>query len=626
MSTFEQDILTANYLVNKQKYDEALSYYLSALDKTEEIIRKTEVWNTLGSLYMKLNRPGDAMQVFKQSLNTYEFLDDSQKEQLLPVRATVLNNLGVLILNKDPGQAVDYHKEALKIFETLNEQSGGQYLWHLANTQLSLANAARQKKDHYTAKKYYREAIHNYTRLGEDNETASALKADAHFNMGIIFSDENKMHDARSHFFKAVKIFRTLTGKNPKAYRPLLASALNNLGSTSKLMYAQSDAIKYYKQTLEEYEKLLEDNRALYLPYYAATLNSLGIIYAEEYEPKDDYNSGGVQGFSGFGILSIDNIFDEQKEKEKEDKKQKAIAYYRRAATIYKELSEKEPGKYLHYLATVYHNLGILFDAQKEYDKAWEHYEKAIDIRRQLAKKHPGFFNLDLTATLLNMLTLHLNLMESYADIKYKKPALQLLEEAKKLLEIYDENRPVVKSMKSDIGYFEDYFQNVDEEYLEILAVINKAAILEEKILETTVPAEKLQIQEEVLDDVLKAYNKYPRNSKIKNKLLQSCIDYAWYALRSNETDKAEEAIRKGFELDRHHLILQTNLAHLHLLKGETDKAKEIYLNIYHLKNEQNEIISNVIDKDLRQLKIDGVLNTDEEEINEILNKIKYPG
>ncbi len=621
-TTFEQDILTANYLVSENKLDEAVEHYLSALEKAEEIEQKIDVWNTLGSIYMRLNRPDKALEVFRKSLHAFDYLPEQLKHQLDVTRATLYNNLGVLLLNEDPKQAVDYHKKALKIFEEREKNTPGPYARHLANTMYSLAIAAQTKKDYYTAKKYFREAINRYKRMEAQDPAAEALTANAHFNLGVIYSDENNMHDSRSNFFKAIKLFRALTEKNPSAYRPLLASALNNLGSVSRLMYAQADAIKYYKEALEEYEKLVRENRAYFLPFYAATLNNLGIIYAEEYEPKDDYDSGGVSGFSGFGILSIDNIFDEKKEKKKEDKKKKAIEYYQRAAETYKELAGQEPEKYRHYVATVYHNLGILFDARKEYDKAYEYYEKAIAIRRDLAEKHPEFFNLDLSATLLNMITLHLNLMETEADIKYKKPAEQLLDEVKQRISLYDENRPVIKSMKSDIDYFDDYFSHVDEEYLSVVDLINRTALMEEKILETTVPQEKLNIQEQVLNEVLNVVRKYPSNPKAKKKLLQSYIDYSWYALRSNALDKAGEAIRKGFELDPHNLILKTNYAHWLLLKGDLKKAQDIYLNIYHLKNEQNELISGVIDKDLRQLSLDGVLSVDDKTVRELLDRM----
>jgi ABC-type uncharacterized transport system auxiliary subunit len=212
--------------------------------------------------------------------------------------------------------------------------------------------------------------------------------------------------------------------------------------------------------------------------------------------------------------------------------------------------------------------------------------------------------------------------MENEVDISYKQKALQLLQEAKNNLQIYDNKRPIIQSMKSDIQYFEDYFSQVSVESLEVLNTQKQTSILFEKTLETTIPKEKLEIQKEILNQVLQIFSKYQDNNKVKEILLQAYINYSWFAIRSNMPKEAISAINKGLNLDTQNVTLKTNQAHLFLIQNETQKAKEIYQAVYRQKNSQNETIATIIDKDLKQLQKDGLISFENKNMKEILDII----
>ena len=620
MTTFTEDISTATILLNENKLEDAISHFETALGKAEYEEQQIDVSNSIGRLYLNLNQIEKAVNFFEKSLEIHVNLPEDKAEKLLVNKATILNNLGAITFKIDVKKAINHHKEALEIFVKYSEIEPATYSLHLGNTNYSLAEAYYAKKDFFMAKKHFKEAIKVYESLKENSKTTEVLRANTFYNLGNIYTDENNVHDARTNYLKALKVFTALTKENPKAYQAMVAATLNNLGVTAKSMYIYSDAIKYYKKALEQYELLIDQNRNAFLPFYAATLNSLGIIYTEQHEVKDDYDSGGLSGFSGFGMLSANNAVDDEKEQLEKRQKEKAVEYYQKAAKVYNELSEKEPEIFTHYLATVLHNLGVLHDDKKDFENASAYYNQALDIRKFLAEKQPEAFNLDVCVTLLNMITMFQNLLEIKVDISYKSKALAFLKEVEKRLSNYTDERPVVLSMKSDTQYFTQYFNKVDDEYLEILDGFSKADVFSEEIKSTIIPSEKLKFQKQVLNLLYGLYIKFPKNEQLQTEILNVYIEYSWLALRSNEIAIAEKAIENGFKIDEKSLSLKANQAHLFYIKNEIDKAKEIYLSLKNMVNDGNESFKKVLETDITVLKNDGVLTSNVDILKELLS------
>ncbi len=620
MTSFEELISTANVLVDHKNYPEAILQFTSAIDKTDIPEQEIDIYNTIGRLHIALQNTNEAILSFEKALETHQSLSEEKAEKLSVNKATILNNLGLITLNSNVKLAIKHHKEALAIFTKAEEKKPKTFTLHLANTHYSYGDACYFKKDFFMAKKQYKDAITVYKIITDDHST-QPLIANAYYNLGNIYTDEDNVFDARNNYLKALKIFRALAEEQPKAYKSLVAATFNNLAVTAKTMYKYTDAITYYENALKEYEALLIQDRNTFLPFYAATLNSIGIIYTEQHEIKDDYASEGLSGFSGFGTLSVDNIKDEKKEKASQFQKEKAITYYGQAIEIYNELADKEPEVYTHYVATCLHNLGVLYDEKEDYKTAEEHYEKALGIRRFLAEKQPEAFNLDTCVTLLNITTMYQNLLEKTGKIGFKAESLKILKEIEGRLSIYgDSEKPILLSMKSDTQYFTRYFNEIDAEYLDVLDRFGMADAITEKINETLVPIEKLKLQKDIVNLMFVLKEKYPKNKRIQTELLNSYTQYAWFALRSNSLLVAEKAIENGFKIAPHSLSLKANLAHLYLVQNKTKKAKEIYLSIKELHNDENESFKKVLETDLKVLKNDDVLKS--QNIDTILTAI----
>jgi len=611
MTTFEETVATANVLVDHKNYQDAIAHFTEAVEKTAVAEQKIDIYNTIGRLYLSLQKNEEAIQAFQQSLEIHNRLPENKALDLAVNKASILNNLGVITLPTNAKQAVNYHKEALAIFKKAHENDLQNYALHLANTHYSYGDACSVKKDFFMAKKQYKEAIATYETLQKNTNTQPFI-ANAHYNLGNIYTDENNVFDARNHYLKALKIFRTLAKERPDAYGSLVAATFNNLAVTAKTMYKYSDAITYYENALKEYQQLLEHDRNTFLPFYAATLNSIGIIYTEQHEVKDDFDSYGLSSFSGFGALSAENIKDDEQDRLENYRKGKAVEYYQQAVEIYNELTDQEPETYTHYLATCLHNLGVLYDGKKDYKTAKEHYKKALNIRRFLAEKQPEAFNLDTCVTLLNITTMYQNLLEQTGEIGFKTASLKILKEIEGRLAIYgNSEKPILLSMKSDTQYFTQYFNQVNEEYLEILDAFGKADIISEKIKETIVPSEKLKFQKLIINLFVGLYQKYPDNERLQREMLDTYIQYSWLALRSNEITIAEEALKNGLAMAPDSLALKANQAHLYLVKNETDKATEMYASLKGFANDENESFQKVLETDLTVLKNDGVLHRD---------------
>ncbi len=623
MTTFEEDIAAANVLLGDKKYKAAIDNYADAVDKTTIPEQQIDVYNAMGRLYLSLENVDEAIGSFEKSLEIYESLPDFKVERLKVNKATILNNLGAIKIKTNVKQAIKHHKEALGIFKKASEKTPENFSLHLANTQYSYGDASYAKGDYYMAKKQFKDAIITYKSLKE-NASVQPLVANAHYNLANIYTDEDNVHDARSNYLNALKLFKALSEGQPEAYRSLVGATYNNLAVTAKTMYQYSDAITYYENALKEYEYLIDLDRTTFLPFYAATLSSIGIIYSEQHEVKDDYDSFGLSGFSGFGTLTTDNSEGDKTKKQQlnDHRKEKGESYYLRALEIYNELVIQEPESYMHYLATCFHNLGILYDGKKDYKIAEEYYEKALTIRRDLAKQQPEAFNLDVCVTLLNVVTMYQILLEQTIEMGFKTESLKILKEITERLSVYGEDtRPIILSMKSDTEYFTKYFNDINEEYLDIFDALVKADAVTEKITEIFLPSEKLELQKHILNLIYGLYEKFPKNKRLQDELLGVYIQYSWFALRANEITLAEVTIENGFKIKPDSLPLKANQGHLFMLKNENEKARNIYNSIKDLLDEDNESFSKILKADLTVLTNDGVLKFDiDSELNNLFS------
>ncbi len=164
---------------------------------------------------------------------------------------------------------------------------------------------------------------------------------------------------------------RELAAQNPAAYRPVLATTLNNLGNVYDDTHRFADAEAAYKEAADIPRELAAQNPAAYRPELAGALDNLGILYGDTHRFAD------------------------------------AEAALKEAAGIERELMAQNPAAYRPELAGALNNLGILYRDMHRFAEAEAALKEAADIRRELAAQNPAAYRPELAETLNNLTSLY---------------------------------------------------------------------------------------------------------------------------------------------------------------------------------------------------------------------------
>ena len=106
---------------------------------------------------------------------------------------------------------------------------------------------------------------------------------------------------------------------------------------------------------------------------------------------------------------------------------EEAEQYYNKGLEIYKKLAEKQPQIFLHKIASILYNLGIVQDQQTNWEVASRFYREALKIYKQLAEKEPNIFLEDVAMTLTNLGDTQCNQREFLRAETYFIESLQII-------------------------------------------------------------------------------------------------------------------------------------------------------------------------------------------------------
>ena len=286
------------------------------------------------------------------------------------------------------------------------------------------------------------EARDFYERLIELSPTI-----DNHFSYAYLLQGLNDFDKARSHYEAALQILREWEAENTEAYKPDIATTLNNLGSLHCDTNDFKQAQVYYMEALQIYREVSKQNPEAYKPAVATSLNNLGILLKEtnELEQARAYNEESLALYRELSeqnpkaympdvAMSLNNLGILLKET---NELQQARAYYEEALEIYREMSEQNPEAYKPNMGMVLTNLTLLYLQQVKKEEAGKAYQEAHDIYQDLASCHPRAYGIDY-AQLLGI---------GFALLGKPK---EDLEEAKAILDKYPEH-PKAQELLSHI-------------------------------------------------------------------------------------------------------------------------------------------------------------------------------
>lgn len=186
-------------------YDKALEFFLKALnimEKEKNAVNILSIKNNIGGVYFRLNKPESALTYFMEALHKTEELihegDSSQQKNL----HAFYNNIGLCYDRlEQPDKAIQYIEQAITLCDTLNYEYLGQYYNNIA---LYYHNKGEKNKALDCIRKSigYNRKIDNEMGLGKN-----------YLKLAQLFYKDNDTKESRKYAEKAIAIGRNINSK-----------------------------------------------------------------------------------------------------------------------------------------------------------------------------------------------------------------------------------------------------------------------------------------------------------------------------------------------------------------------------------------------------------------------------
>jgi len=325
------------------------------------------------------------------------------------------------------GEARDFYERLIELSPTIDNHFSYAYL-------LQGLNDFDKARSHY-------EAALQILREWEAENT-EAYKPDIATtlnNLGSLHCDTNDFKQAQVYYMEALQIYREVSKQNPEAYKPAVATSLNNLGILLKETNELEQARAYNEESLALYRELSEQNPKAYMPDVAMSLNNLGVLlkntneleqaracYEESLALYRELSEQTPKAYLPAVATSLNNLGNLLKNT---NELQQARTYYEEALEIRRELFEQNPEAYKPAVATSLNNLGILLKETNELQQARACYEEALEIRRELSEQNPEAYKPAVATSLNNLGVLLKNTNELGQARTYYEEALEICRE-----------------------------------------------------------------------------------------------------------------------------------------------------------------------------------------------------
>lgn len=265
---------------------------------------------------------------------------------------------------------------------------------------------------------HYQEALELYRKLSKRNPRVYKPYIAATLNqLGLIFQKNGKIDSAQRYYSGALKIYRQLAKYLPREYQPNVAMVLNNLGNLYNDANDHKRTKQYYSEALRLYRQLARQAPHVYQPHLASALNNVAIqlkkedrleeakrYYEEALEIKRNLSQENPQAYLPSIALTLNNLAILLK---KMGQLQQARGYYEQSLQIKRKLALQKPLVYLPSIAITLNNLGALLMKTDELAAAQAHYEEAIGIYRELVTQRPESYRPAIAMLLINLALLY---------------------------------------------------------------------------------------------------------------------------------------------------------------------------------------------------------------------------
>jgi len=276
----------------------------------------------------------------------------------------------------------------------------------------------------------FENSLNKLKKLNKNNDKYNFQNAQTYFNLADYYYKTADNQNAINNF----EICNNLCdNKNIQKYKLLQAKALYKISLNEIELNDYNQAIEYFDRTKEIYFSLTNIDSVEYLPYIADLQSKMGTIYTdlEQFDKAKDFFG---QAETNFKIISEDfeflakigmaNLYNYEgllniKTLEYD------LAYQNFTSSFYlfTELDQYASLEFKDEIASVYNNLGYLFELKNDYKKAFEFYNKSLNLREILTEITPKY-NTQLVLTLTNIGNLYIENNENRSALNFLNKAL----------------------------------------------------------------------------------------------------------------------------------------------------------------------------------------------------------
>lgn len=257
--------------------DKASTYYEQALALLSESnigssVHLAASLNCVGVLHFNsqtTNNTDLAMEMFRESLNIYRSLENTNRSNKIAI-ATILNNIGrVYYLQSKFQESLDVYEESLRI----RREILGSNSIDVAATVYNIGQTCHQVGRLDESLSYYKEFLRIATSGVMSMDSASKDMALVFKGIAEIYQEKSDLKMALFYFSRALELQKN----SENIYSTDVATTLNKLGNICYEMKKFTTAMSHYKKGLEIERKVLPANH----PHTIITLVNIAHIHKQ---------------------------------------------------------------------------------------------------------------------------------------------------------------------------------------------------------------------------------------------------------------------------------------------------------------------------------------------------------
>ncbi len=306
--------------------------------------------------------------------NSEELLKLSESVNNTESKAFAIFYLGEYYFNIDDFEkAEDYYKEALLLYQSLENASQIMQLYH----NLGLTN---QYINHYNeALSFYQKSIEIAESIGSKEKAAISYQ-----DIGTLYNDLQKYSLAQQYYEKALEIYKQTNNEER------IAAIYQNIGV---LQYNWGDfdrSLNFYEKSLGIYEQL-QDKQSI-----AISLSNIGLVYEEckNFNMALDYYQKALIIFEeiGFKPTLVYIFYNLGSLYRNIGSFSRSIEYFEKGLNLSTEISMKD------YISYNYEALSGVYEEMEKYSIALNYYKEFVLIKDSLfnEEKHKQIGELEI--------------------------------------------------------------------------------------------------------------------------------------------------------------------------------------------------------------------------------------